>query len=393
MQLLPLIGGTHIQPIAEDTKNVCNAALSLLFTLALIIWGFVFNRRRAWRTDGGTAAFGVGAIILAMISTTLNFMYIPKQDQYAWMPKLTWSVVLWQSFLGWWWWAGSGMGIRETEEMLIKEQKRQQKRKLRAQRRKEQKERAKTVWKGVTNAFKPGTGSTVRKRHLDGESSDASHSHGSPRPTAPRAPRSFWTVDSASTATGLQGPSQWTHPIQAVQRWYARLRHDHFTAAHLQAVERVERIQQMYGREDRRNSTREPGSQVVGWGLGSYGLREAGRERMEDGEEAAGPSGSRVEDGEGEDVWRIQDKVVVEEDNESFASSDEETVHDEGTGRESVHLRRWDTGDRRTPSQLSSTPARRQQQDSDDAVGSGGSSMWWWGPLRKWRLQDSTTYR
>lgn len=179
------------------------------------------------------------------------------------------------------------------------------------------------------------------------------------------------------------------HPIQAVQRWYARLRHDHFTAAHLQAVERVERIQQVYGREDRRNSTREPGSQVVGWGLGSYGLREAGRQRREAGEEAAGPSGSGVED---EDVWRTQDNVVDEEDNESFVSSDEETVHDEGTGQENVRLRRWGTeGDRRAPSQ-SSTPARREQE-TDDAAGSAGSSMWWWGPLRKWRFQDSTTYR
>lgn len=383
MQILPLIGGQNTWTFAEDTKNVCNAALSLLFAAALVIWGCVFNRGRAWRTDGGTAAFGAGAIILAIISTVLNFVYIPKQDQYAWMPKLTWAVVLWQGFLGWWWWAGSGMGIRETEEMLIKEQKKQQKRKIRAQRRKEQKERARSVWRGVTSAFKPaGAGSPVkaRKRHQHGESSDASDTGaGAHDSGSARAPPSLGMAASAGTVTSLQGVSPWTHPVQALQRWYARLRHDHFTAAHLQAVERVERIHQVYGREDRRNSTREPGSQVVGWGLGSYGLREAERELRE----GAGPSGNRLED---VDLWRNKTNNLHDEDNESFVSSDEETVHDGATGHERVHLRRWGTERHRHTSP--------QQHEMDhDTVESAGSSMWWWGPLRKWRLQDSTTYR
>ncbi|KAG2065260.1 hypothetical protein BDR04DRAFT_1033281, partial [Suillus decipiens] len=99
MQLLPIFW-INLMPLAEDTRNVCNAALSLLFTSALIIWGFFVNREAAWRTDGGTAAFGAGAIALALLSTTLNFIYIPSQDQYGWMPKLMWSVVMWQSFLG-----------------------------------------------------------------------------------------------------------------------------------------------------------------------------------------------------------------------------------------------------------------------------------------------------
>ncbi|KAL4064242.1 hypothetical protein V8B97DRAFT_2010897 [Scleroderma yunnanense] len=391
MQLLPLVAGPQSMTIAEDTRNVCNAALSLLFASALLIWGFVFNRRRAWRTDGGTAAFGVGSIILALISTVLNFVYIPKQDQYAWMPKLTWAVVLWQGFLGWWWWAGSGMGIREVEEMLVKEQKKQQKRKLKAQRRKEQKERAKTVWKGVTNALRPGVGggARARKRRHKPESSDLSDGGGDPQSqgnTQPRAPRPQPSLGTIGTSGTLQGVSQWMYPIQAAQRWYARLRHDHFTAARLQAVERVERIHQVYGREVRRNSTRELGSQVVGWGLGSYGLREAERERMQELLEVGqreGPSGERSND-----KWERQNGDA-DEDSESFVSSDEPTVHVGETGRDSVPLgRRVSERQRHNPPSSQQPPPL--QQDTDDAA---GSSMWWWGPLRKWRLQDSTTYR
>ncbi|EGO26412.1 hypothetical protein SERLADRAFT_355278, partial [Serpula lacrymans var. lacrymans S7.9] len=100
MQLIPIYYDTSLVSLVNDVRNVCNATLSLLFTLALLIWGLLVNRRQAWRTDGGTAAFGAGAISLAIISTTLNFLYIPSQDQYVWMPKLMWAVVLWQSFLG-----------------------------------------------------------------------------------------------------------------------------------------------------------------------------------------------------------------------------------------------------------------------------------------------------
>ncbi|KAH8830718.1 hypothetical protein DL96DRAFT_1707519 [Flagelloscypha sp. PMI_526] len=99
---------------AGAIKNVCNAALSLLFTSALLSWGLLVNRKQAWRTDGGTAVYGAGAVTLAILSTVLNFFYIPRQDEYIWLPSLIWAVVLWQSFLGWWWWVGAGM-VRQKE--------------------------------------------------------------------------------------------------------------------------------------------------------------------------------------------------------------------------------------------------------------------------------------
>ncbi|KAG6382015.1 hypothetical protein JVT61DRAFT_647 [Boletus reticuloceps] len=307
MQLLPLISSDSVASIAEDTRNVCNAALSVLFTAFLIIWGFF------------------AAIILAFISTSLNFVYIPRQDQYTWMPKLMWAVTLWQSFFGWWWWVGAGMGVREVEELLERENKRQQKRLLRTQRRKEQREKAKSVWKGVTDAFKPNTkaDASARTPSQDGES--------------------------MSTATVL-GWSAVFNPLQMVQRWYARLRHAHLTAAHIQAAERAERMHQVYQREEERNPYQKP---VVGWGLGSFSVREAERERREEVE--------------------MEVRIPREEDEEEW--EDDPAVHD-SMPEPQLRYR----GTRASP------PVQLNEQST-------GSSLWWWGPLRQWRLKDSTTYR
>lgn len=350
MQLLPILTDSSVQPLAEDTRNVCNAALSLLFTSALIIWGFFVNREAAWRTDGGTAAFGAGAIVLALISTTLNFVYIPSQDQYSWMPKLMWSVVMWQSFLGWWWWVGSGMGVGEVEEMLNKEEKRERKRKMKAQRRKEQREKAKTMWKGVTGAFK------TKHDHDDSwESSEGRE--GFDRAHSQNAPAS---ANIPSTADSTTNESSWVmSPLQYMNHWYARLRHAHLTAARIQAVERVERIQQVYGREETRNSLREPGTQVVGWGLGSYGLRGLDRDRRE--------------------VRDLQ--IIVEEDRD----------RNNPDGISSSELLPRDQSFRRRVYQPEPQPF--QQAPPAQEAELGWSSLWWWGPLRQWRLQDSTAYR
>jgi len=64
----------------------------------------------------------------------LNFLYVPREEEYAWLPGLMWAVVLWQSFLGWWWWvgAGSGNGFIDNEDItqkLQREAKRETRRK------------------------------------------------------------------------------------------------------------------------------------------------------------------------------------------------------------------------------------------------------------------------
>ncbi|KAH0829103.1 hypothetical protein J3R83DRAFT_2569 [Lanmaoa asiatica] len=320
MQLLPVICGTSVASIAEDTRNVCNAALSLIFTCFLITWGFFVNRRQAWRTDGGTAAFGAGAIILAFISTSLNFVYIPRQDQYPWMPKLMWAVTLWQSFLGWWWWVGAGMGVREVEELLQRENKRQQKRLLRAQRRKEHREKAKSVWKGVTDTFKPNAKVDPARtyyRHL-------------PVAISGRVER----VDGGGA--GLIG-------VDAARAARAAVRPSAPNVSNRSINAKKNGVQ-----------TGHTESRSVGWGLGSFGLREAERERLEEMEIEMEERIPREEDEEEwKDVPLTQDSV-----------SDGQLRH-RNVDRSSV------------------------QQTEEPA----GSSLWWWGPLRQWRLKDSTLYR
>lgn len=372
MQLLPLMGNSGMITIAEDIRNVCNAALSLLFTSALVIWGFFVNRRQAWRTDGGTAAFGAGAIILAIISTTLNFIYIPRQDQYPWMPKLMWAVVLWQGFLGWWWWAGAGMGVREVEELLQKEHKRQTKQKLKAQKRKEQKERAKSMWNGVTGTFKSNNGIKTSQSHRGHYSSRGSQSRSNAdlsRTGSQEEDVSVGALASADTPTFFRC----LQPMQLMQRCFAKLRHDHLTAAHTQAVERVQRIHQVYGREDTRNSLREPGTQVVGWGLGSYGLREAERGRREELAEAGDFKVNGILSTNTNEVGLSNVEAITQRDRD---------LHD--------HLRRRTNPHPVSPS--SRAPLAIDISPEQPESG-GGSSMWWWGPLRKWRLHDSTAYR
>lgn len=95
-------------------RNIFNSTLTLLFTSALFIWGLYINRRRAWRTDGGTAAFGAGALVLAVGGTAVNFLEV-KVDGLEWLNHLLWAIILWQSWVGWWWWVGAGMGIGEVE--------------------------------------------------------------------------------------------------------------------------------------------------------------------------------------------------------------------------------------------------------------------------------------
>ncbi|KZT72288.1 hypothetical protein DAEQUDRAFT_664226, partial [Daedalea quercina L-15889] len=99
-QLIRVVDTPEVIRIVTQVQNVCNATLSLLFSVSLALWGLLVNRKNAWRTDGGTAAFGVGALILAPISTAISLVYIPARFEFSWMKPLMWSVILWQSFFG-----------------------------------------------------------------------------------------------------------------------------------------------------------------------------------------------------------------------------------------------------------------------------------------------------
>lgn len=337
MQLITLQGDERVVSYSDAVVNICNATLSLLFTAALFIWGFLVNRKQAWRFDGGTAIFGAGATFLALASTALTFVYIPSQDQYEWMPVLMWAVYLWQNFLGWWWWVGAGMGVGEVEELLKRQEKREKRRKIRRARRKEQKEKAERVWQGMKGAF-----SGNRKSETEEDSGSDAQEPTIQNVTPAQArdalnPKPDPIPSSASITTSRS----WnTRPGRFFYKWWNTLRLAHLHAARDQAVERVERVREAYGEERDAAASQSR----TGWGLGSYGANRVGRVGR---------------DGE---------------------SEEEEEPRSNETNAGQRHMRNGSAV---------SDAARIQAAIEEEKR---TKSMWWWGPLRRWRLQDRTTY-
>ncbi|KAJ7747764.1 hypothetical protein B0H16DRAFT_1420917 [Mycena metata] len=268
MQLIPISGSAHVNSVASAIRNVCNATLSLLFTTALLIWGSLVKREDAWRTDGGTAAFGCGAVALALVSTALNFLYVPREEEYMWLPGLMWAVVLWQSFLGWWWWVGAGAEPSFDKEEIARlarhEAKRAARKKEARERRRETKARAKVVWNGVAGVL------TSRQKHA-------------PRPPTPEAsellatdsttpvPTPSVSVPSLSSSTTAASRLPRFLPL-FMHQWYSSIRHEHVVAVRRQTVERVERIREL----ERSDTARS------GWGLGSFAWRVDRRQPEEE---------------------------------------------------------------------------------------------------------------
>lgn len=333
MQLLPITGSTNVSNIASDVRNVCNATLSVLFTSSLFIWGFLVKRREdAWRTDGGTAAFGAAALLLALSSTALNFLYVPKEEEYMWLPGFMWAVVLWQSFLGWWWWAGAGSGASDRD-VLDAVAKREEKRKRRLRERAEKREKRqeeKEKRRAARNLARQRSSSTGEE---SGEGDDANDETGS-------APDGSASPSSASTASGPRGFLGRMLPA-SLRLFFAQIRQAHVTAAHAQAVERVERIRDI-------QNQRSGAPPVATWGPGSsFGLGFS-----------------------------------------EYAPEELELRTRRGPGKESGDESENEGGVPRKPDQ-----ARVRRRKAPLSVAEGGAaSLWWWGPLRRWRLKDSTIY-
>ena len=47
----------YVEDVGAEIQDICECTLSLLYTAALVIWGTLINRQRAWRRDGATALF------------------------------------------------------------------------------------------------------------------------------------------------------------------------------------------------------------------------------------------------------------------------------------------------------------------------------------------------
>ena len=398
MQLIPIEGieSNKTTVVASSIiRNISNATLSFLFTTALFIWGFFVNRSQAWRTDGGTAIFGSGALSLATISTALNVLYIDRATEYVWLPGLMWAVVLWQSFLGWWWWVGAGSGggllsVSEThdlEERLKRQEKLETRKREMKERRRNARMRAKKVIKDMTGAFgrRPGNDDdsdsvTVIMASSSTTAVDApSSNHVQPdrrRRKRRIEPSADENVDAAteisdaesetqnppSVATAISSPYHRILP-RFLLGWCASLRHAHLVAAREQEVERARRISGL---------GRQHPIRIGGWGLGSFGWRMAGRNpASEDNEGVRQPRGER----------RVASLKSTSSE-ETLASRTASMAADEPSEN-------W--GPEKEQSQLDSS---NQPTSSSPTVPppTHSGSVWWWGPLRRWRLQDTTVY-
>ncbi|CAE7137804.1 unnamed protein product [Rhizoctonia solani] len=364
----------EVRDLGDAVRNVCNSALSLLFTAALLAWGFVIHRTPAWRTDGGTAAFGIGAISLAVLSTVSNFLQIFLNRRIHWLLSLTWAIVLWQSFLGWWWWVGSGEGINEVEDMLERE---------RTRRRKRAKRRRKEARAAASGADpQQGILRTIRRRTSRAPDDNEESAPGRAATSSVQDNASSHPDGSSHPENTLSGPETHSHstssntstaPSNAFGRAWASIRHAHRRATTVQAIEQVEL----------RNATPR-------WGLGSFAVVESERRR-------AGRDGDR----------REGERALVDGD-ETGDARDDDTEDVRSGGESDAETRPGHTAypplgwtqrdlDQQAAARRSTREEREMRKEgrqlTGDEEGTGGpGGTWGWGPLRRWRLRDSTAY-
>ena len=354
MQLAPLHPSDRFNNIANGVRNVCNATLSLLFTISLLIWGFVVNRKQAWRTDGGTAAFGAGAILLALTYTALTISYIPSRDQFEWVSGLTGAVILWQSFFAWWWWVGAGMGISEVDEWLRRSEKRHKRRAMRDARRKEHKDRFRGAWNAIAGGPRATSASTSAVEKGPSRTTTVMRGRGSDTDSLRTSSQSGDASTRARHDPQVNG-GYW--PWSLVRSAYRYVCSAHVSAARHRAMERAEHIREVFG--DDGSPAGVPAN--TGWGLGSFGVRERGREAAGAAYEMEGVERLVNHEQSTTGVPEAEGEEVVEDDNT------------EATRRREGGLQHRQPGANQTPEGTR-------------------SSLWWWGPLSRWRHQDTTEY-
>lgn len=116
LSFAPLLPSQREQDIFDSGAAVCNSTLTLLYTCALMFWGGYIARKRAWGQadeSGSTAVFGGCALGMAFLGTVLSFVSISRGaesiENGSWLDRVTWLVLLWQTWFSVWWWIGAGM--------------------------------------------------------------------------------------------------------------------------------------------------------------------------------------------------------------------------------------------------------------------------------------------
>ena len=363
-QFAPLHPNLRFVSTANAVRNVCNATLTILFAIFLAIWGFVVNRKHAWRTDGGTAIFGAGAILLSVASTALTIAYIPSRDQFEWVPGLTGAIVLWQTFLGWWWWVGAGMGMGEVDEWLQRAEKRRKRRMTREARRKDRKDRLRGAWNAITGGAGPTSASSTGIEHSPSDMTMVARRNAGSS-DSDSLPPSSKSDDASTTGKGTEDGNiiqrRWYWPFSLVQSAYNYVYNAHVSAARRRAIERAEHIREVFGVDGSPADV----PATSGWALGSFGVRE--RQAAEAAFEMEG-------------IERLVDP------NRSPAGAGEADTEEQEPGEGEAGR------DARPRGREREHPQRPPEANQTSAEASSSSSLWWWGPLRRWRLQDTTEY-
>ena len=247
----------------------------------------------------------------------------------------------------------------EVEELIRREERRDRRRKARAERRSMRKEKAQALWRNASESLgfarRGSNNGDAIEMSLMGQDGDQDGATPAGHHGSGSVAGSENATTTSGTESGILARLRTSSPMLAFSHFYHLLRRAHLAAVHSQAIDRVRRRREVYAGETGAGAAAggsdvDPG--VVGWGLGSFGLRERERRAMNQA---------------GNDDM---DDLVAHE-------RDEDEDESENVGERRVTERPGRVVDNKPPV----FPPRERP-----------GSIWWWGPLRRWRLQDSTTY-
>ncbi|WVO14530.1 hypothetical protein L204_102165 [Cryptococcus depauperatus] len=431
--------------ISDAIRNVFNSTLLLIFTISLAIWGLFVNRRRAWRFDGGTAAFGVGSLFLAMISTSFNFVAV-AEDGIDWLQHLLFAAILWQIWLGWWWWVGSGMGIGEVEDIMVRAERKKRKqakaaarvRTADARNRREagalDERRRQNSLAGIADGLAFGvtsilrtsrTGTLTRRatrrstadeaqaeegamemddlrhRRTDRAGVDDDHHVEFSAPdmdtvgggsSANRGHQISTNSEASSTSAtpSLHAPHTFSQLLSYPSTWFVvylrRLRKAHQEATKKAAIERAERRLRVFP-ESYKSGRQERGARleagIVNEDDIGWGLGRFGIREHEESARRLREAGEMLND----------ERLLAE-----FGNEADRTGRVECTERGAEAREEWEDID--TSSGSANTTGNRREQrgrrrviDEQNETGQKQGFGWsWWGPLKEWRLNDRQVY-
>ncbi|GAA5973971.1 hypothetical protein JCM21900_001004 [Sporobolomyces salmonicolor] len=413
-----------VNDLGDAIWNTANSSLTLLYTIALFIWGLTLNRSRAWRSEGGTATFGILALVLGMLGTGVNFVEI-KEDRMRWLPGVVTCILLWQSWVGFWWWVGAGMWAGEAEDVQRRrdkkarkaEQKRRKKERAKEKEREKERERERELAElGAGAGSRSLTGSSLRRRFRRDDAPSAAAAHGDaialrdlspaatrrapPRPPAPAAPvtRRRPTATESSSSISSSRPTShhfYTPAFSLFVPFFTRLRTAHDAAAVAQAAkppglpEDVRRgwgirALMMRGRKER-GERRQAAEGIVRAGA------ELDANERRAGFELAG--GQRLEEEQGQEQEQEQGEAQGEAQGEERADGRDEGWEDAGSAGDSSTGE--GEGEHGAHPGGDSYPPRSPSPAVGNWEGRGmeGQSAWWWrGWIGRSRLRDVSTW-